>query len=75
MSKPMAGMVRVRVIKEFGRNWHMHRVGTILVPNDGTAKLWAQRGWVELVEDEVETAAVAPARKGKRRRKTRAKAT
>ncbi len=69
MTKP----VRVRVIKAFGRDWHMHRVGEILVMDGGIRDIHLRRGNVELVEDEIETAAFTT-KKRRRRRKTRAKA-
>ncbi len=69
MTKP----VKVRVIREFGRNWHMHRVGEVLEMDGGIRDLHLRRGNVELVEAEVETAAITT-KKRPRRRKTRAKA-
>lgn len=70
MSKP----VKVRVIREFGREWNMHRIGEVLEMDGGIRDIYLRRGWVELVEAEVETAAIATGtRKRRRKRKTRAR--
>jgi len=68
MTKP----VKVRVIKEFGRNWHIHRVGEVLEMDGGIRDIHLRHGNVELVEPEVETAAVTT-HKRKRKRQTRAR--
>lgn len=68
MSKP----VKVRVIREFGNNWNMHKIGEVLEMDGGIRDIRLRRGDVELVEVEVETAAIATGtRRRKRRRKTR----
>ena len=68
MKKP----VIVRVIKEFGRNWHMHKVGEVMEMDGGIRDLYLRRGFVEIVEPEVETTAMTT-KKRRRRRQTRAK--
>ena len=64
--------VRVRVIKEFGREMHMHHVGEVLEMDGGIRDLYLRRGFIEIVEPEVETAAITT-KKRRRKRKTRAR--
>ena len=66
MKKP----IMVRVLREFGRDWNLHRIGEILEMDGGIRDIHLRRGNVELVEVEVETAAFTT-HKRKRRRKTR----
>jgi len=68
MKKP----IMVRVLREFGRNWHFHKVGTVMEMDPGMRDLYLRRGFIEIVEPEVETAAITT-HKRKRKRKTRAK--
>ena len=68
MKKP----IMVRVLKEFGRDWHIHSIGEVMEMDGGLRELYLRRGFIEIVESEVETAAITT-HKRKRRRKTRTK--
>ncbi len=68
----MSKAVMVRVVREFGREWNMHRVGEVMEMDGGIREIYLRRGFVEIVEPVVETAALTT-KKRRRRRQTRAK--
>ena len=65
--------VRVRVLKEFGRNWHTWRVGDEFEPDPVYRDILLRKGYVEVIEDvKIETASMTT-KKRRRKRKARSR--